>query len=187
MKKRITLGDKDFQLLIEPHDIGEDIWHLAHQLNSLYEGQEVKPLLLVVLNGAVPFAMDLIKKLRFDFDLDFTKVSSYKGAIERTHREGMDGLAIEVDGQLDPTGRDIILIEDVVDTGDTVTALKQRLLEYGADTVETCTLLFKPEVFNYEYRPRFIGSFIPDRFVVGYGMDYKGLGRGLPGIYQLVE
>lgn len=183
----LTLADKTFRPLLSKEAVESKVSYVATQLNQTYtalgEDRGIKPILLVVLNGAVPFAMDLIKKLVFDFDLDFVKVSSYQGKTTR-----VNSLSMAISGpELDLKGREVILIEDIVDTGHTVSNLTERLIKAGAYWVTIATLLFKPDAYRYDYRPRYVGSSIDNKFVVGYGMDYKGLGRGLREIYQLVE
>ena len=85
----------------------------------------------------------------------------------------------------DVTGRDVVLIEDIVDTGRTMGDVKTKMISEGASSVSICTLLFKPDAFQGSYLVDFIGVEIPDRFVVGYGLDYDGLGRNLPSLYQI--
>lgn len=181
----ITLADKTFKPFIDAAEIEFRIEYIAEQLNYVYAGLDKRPILLVVLNGAVPFAMDLIKQLKFDFDLDFVKVSSYQGEATR-----VNGLSMAISGpELDPKGREVILIEDIVDSGQTIHELARRLTKAGASHVATATLLLKPAAYvKYNARKvEFVGSCIEDKFIVGYGMDYKGLGRGLKEIYQLVD
>lgn len=181
MNRTITLAGKEFIQSIRAPYIDMAVELIRQQLNTTYEYQKEKPILLVVLNGAVPFAMDLLKGLTFDFDLDFIKFTSYEGMGK------LPEVDVPVRNQIPVEGREVILIEDIVDTGHTVHELTRRVLLQGAARVETATLLFKPDAYNYDYRPRYVGTSIENEFVVGYGMDYKGLGRGLKDIYKEVK
>lgn len=144
-----------------------------------YSGKN--PIFLVVLNGAFMFAADLLKHYTDTCDITFTKLSSYVGTIST----GVVTRQMEI--SIDVTNRHIIIIEDIVDTGLTIQALKANLQELNPSSVEVCTLLFKPEAFKGIDVPKYQGFVIPNKFVLGYGLDYDERGRNLKDLYQLKE
>lgn len=181
LKPTIVLADKTFKQYLSPSQVTMLVKRMAEDLNNRYRETEEKVIILVVLNGAAPFAMALLPLLDFDFELDFVKVSSYRGELKG------GSLYLESPWQLPVKNGNVLIIEDIVDTGNTIQFLRERLMDQLVSTINTATLLFKSSAFEQEIRPRFIGKWIEDQFVVGYGMDYKGYGRGLAGIYQLVD
>ncbi len=174
---QIHLHDKTFVPYLDEAAIGQAVASMAQQMNTDYAGRT--PLVVVVLNGAFVFGAELFKQLRFDCEVAFIRVSSYRGTASTGEVKEQMPLGADV------AGRDVILIEDIVDSGLTMDNLRQRITEAGASSVALCTLLFKPDAFQGLYDLKYVGIEIPDRFVVGYGLDYDGLGRNLPAIYQL--
>lgn len=150
---------------------------IAEQINTDFSDKT--PLVVVVLNGAFIFGADLFKRFTFPCEVAFIRVSSYRGTSSTGEVKEQMPLGADVQG------RDVIVIEDIVDSGFTMDNLRIRLTQAGAASVSLCTLLFKPDAFQGLYQLRYVGMEIPDRFVVGYGLDYDGLGRNLPAIYQL--
>ncbi len=171
------IKDKDFDLFITDDQIKESIDKLVKQINTDYAGK--RPLFICVLNGAFMFASDLIKKLDFFPEISFVKVSSYSGLQTTGSVKKLIGLNEDI------KGRDIILIEDIIDSGLTMKYLLSELKDREPSSIRLATLLFKPGSFQAKYAIDYIGFEIPNEFVVGYGMDYDGYGRNLPDIYHL--
>jgi hypoxanthine phosphoribosyltransferase len=177
MAESVKLHELEFVQYLEKSDLEQIVKDLSARINSDY--RDKCPLLVVVLNGAFMFASDLIKELEGDCEVSFLRVSSYRGTASTGEVKEMMPVGVNV------RGRDVIIIEDIVDTGRTMGRIKQKMKDSGALSVSICTLLYKPDAFEGDYLVDFIGKEIPDRFVVGYGLDYDGLGRNLPELYQL--
>jgi len=177
--KRVKILDKEFEISISSDKINASIDRVAKQINHDYEGKN--PLFIIVLNGAFMFASDLLKKVKIDCQITFVKLSSYVGT-KSTHlvRE-----LIGLDESL--SGREVIVVEDIIDTGITMENTLPKLLKLDAANVKIATLLFKPKAFQKDYPIDYIGIEIPNDFIVGYGLDYDGFGRNLPDIYKIVE
>lgn len=177
--KEVQLHDKRFSVSIGADKIDAAVQKVADKINVDYQGKN--PLFLVVLNGAFMFASDLFKKLTIDCEVSFVKLSSYSGT-SSTHvvRE-----LIGLDEAL--TGRDVIVVEDIIDTGITMENTIQKLRHLQAVDVKIVTLLYKPLAFQKDYPIDYIGIEIANDFIVGYGLDYDGLGRNLPDIYKIIE
>lgn len=169
-----------FEEWITTEQIARDVKDVADKINNDYAGKE--PLVVVVLNGAFVFAADLLRKLNIHCEITFIRVSSYWGMASTGQLEFIVPIQNEV------KDRDIILIEDIVDTGLTVHQLKAHLRAHGAASVKVATMLFKPEKLEYEdAKPEYIGHEITNEFVVGYGLDLDGFVRNLDAIYKLKE
>lgn len=177
MAETVKLHDLEFMPYLSERELAEIVGRLSAKINQKFEGKS--PLFVVVLNGAFMFASDLLKKVEVDCEVSFLRVSSYRGTASTGEVKEMMPIGTDV------SNRDVVLIEDIVDTGKTMGQVKQKMLEEGATSVSICTLLFKPDAFQGDYVVDFIGVEIPDRFVVGYGLDYDGLGRNLPSLYQI--
>lgn len=174
----VQIDDKQFEIFIADNEIGSEVVSLARQISADYEGKNV--LFIALLNGAFMFAADLIKEITIPVSISFAKLSSYHGG---TSSSGVVKELIGISESLE--GKHIVIIEDIVDTGNTIDSLMPSLLKQGPESVKVCTLLFKPEAFKGVYRPDYVGFSIPNAFVVGYGLDYNELGRNLKAIYQL--
>ena len=177
MAETVKLHDLEFMPYLSEAELAEIVGRLSAKINQKFEGKS--PLFVVVLNGAFMFASDLFKKVEVDCEVSFLRVSSYRGTASTGEVKEMMPIGTDV------SNRDVVLIEDIVDTGKTMGQVKQKMLEEGATSVSICTLLFKPDAFQGDYVVDLIGVEIPDRFVVGYGLDYDGLGRNLPSLYQI--
>lgn len=177
MAETVKLHDLEFVPYLSATELNGIVDNVAARINQKYSDKS--PLFVVVLNGAFMFASDLFKKMDFDCEISFLRVSSYRGTASTGEVKEMMPVGTDV------SGRDIILLEDIVDTGKTMGKIKGKMLENGANSVSICTLLFKPDAFQGNYIVDYIGIEIPDRFVVGYGLDYDGLGRNLPSLYQI--
>lgn len=175
----IKIKDKQFSVFIEEKEIQASISILAQEINHHYKGQEV--VFIGVLNGAFMFASDLLKQIDLDCSISFVKVSSYKG----TNSTGVVHELIGVNESL--KGKNIVILEDIVDTGLTLDKVRVLLGAEHPKTLKIATLLFKPDAFLGKQEPDFIGLHIENKFVVGYGLDYDELGRNTRDIYKLTE
>ena len=146
-------------------------------MNKDLAGQS--PLFLIVLNGAFMFASDLMKKITIGCELSFVKVSSYEGLSSTSNLKQLIGLVEDV------KGRTIVIIEDIIDTGITMEGILNYLKPMEPAAIRIATLLYKPEAFKKEFAIDYIGKEVPNKFLVGYGLDYDGEGRNLQDIYIL--
>ena len=172
-----TIHDKEFEIFIDEPTIQKRIEEIAGQINQDYAGRH--PLFLCILNGAFMFASDLIKYLKFFPEISFIKVASYQGLGSTGQIKSLIGLHEEI------SGRDVVIIEDIIDSGLTIESILKQLKDKKAKSIRLASLLFKPDAFKGSYTVDYKGFEIPNAFVVGYGMDYDGIGRNLPDIYQL--
>ena len=173
------MKDKVFSLFIEEKEIKEAIEKMAGQINADMKGRN--PLFLVVLNGAFMLASDLMKRISIPCEVSFIKLSSYIG----TKTTSVVREVIGLDRVL--TGRHVIILEDIIDTGITMGVTIEKLASLGASEVRIATLLFKPDAFKMNFEADYIGIKIPNEFIVGYGLDYNGFGRNYPDIYKILE
>ena len=174
----VKLHDKTFDIYLSEEMIQSKIRELAEAINRDYAGK--KPLFIPILNGSFMFAADLFKHLTIDAELSFIKLASYKGM----KSSGNIITAIGLDHDL--YNRDVVIVEDIVDTGKTLHAFLPQLMHQQPLSLKIAALLHKPEATKFPLDIEYIGFTIPDKFVVGYGLDYDGLGRNLKEIYQLV-
>jgi adenylate kinase len=181
MNKKIKLHDKYFRPFISNAEMEEAIDRLADRINADFKDSEDVPVFLCVLNGAIMFTAEMMKRLNFKAELVSIKLSSYQGTASTGTVLIPIGLTAPV------TDRRVIIFEDIVDTGNTIVALKEMLLSKGAKEVRICTMLLKPEVYKKDAVLDYVGKEIPNAFIVGYGLDYDELGRNLPDIYVLDE
>lgn len=175
----VRVHDKLFDPYLTEEEIQTRVSFLAEQLNQDYEGR--KPLFIAILNGSFIFASDLFKKLRIEAEICFIKLASYKGSKSTGHVVTAIGLDAEI------FGRDVVIVEDIVDTGKTLTDFLPQLHHQQPASLKIVALLHKAEATRYPVSIDYLGFTIPDKFVVGYGLDYDGLGRNIPEIYKLVE
>jgi len=171
----INILDKKFVPLISREDIESRIATLAADIAIDYEGR--CPLFLVVLNGAFLFASELVKRIPLTCEITFIRLASYS----RTQSTGSVREIIGLDGNME--GRDIIIIEDIVDTGLTMAQLLRQIESLSPASIAVATLLHKPEALQTPIDIRYTGFNIENKFVVGFGLDYDGLGRNLDAIY----
>lgn len=174
----ITLHNKAFKPYLSAAEIATAIDQVAMRLNADYAGR--RPLFVVVLTGGFMFATDLLKRFTGDCEIVFIRVASYEGT-------GSTGQVQEILGlREDVQGRDIILVEDIVDTGTTLNHLLPTLQANNPASIEIAAMFFKPASLRYPLTLNYIALEIPNDFVVGYGLDYDGLGRNLPDVYVAV-
>lgn len=176
-KSIVKIRDKSFETYISQSEIDEIISNIALAINRDYADKD--PIFIAVLNGSFMFAADLMKKISVNCELSFVKLASYHGTESSGKVDELIGLSDEINN------RDIIILEDIVDTGTTLEFLMDVLKTYELKSLSVCTLLLKPDVFNKKYNIHYVGKNIPNKFVVGYGLDYYGQGRNLPELYQL--
>ncbi|MBP5292539.1 MAG: hypoxanthine phosphoribosyltransferase [Clostridia bacterium] len=164
------------KILVSQEEIEQITSRLAAQISKDYENDPRQVVLLIILKGSVPFAADLMRKLTIPVQLEFMKVSSY-GASTKSSGE----IKIHLDlNRNDLENLDIIIIEDIIDTGRTLNRLTQLLKNRNAHSVKTCTMLDKPSRREVDFTPDYVGVQIPDEFVVGFGLDYNEEYRSLP-------
>jgi hypoxanthine phosphoribosyltransferase len=178
---KIVIKDKTFRTLIPYEQISEAIDKVAEQLNTDFRCCEKTPVLLCVLNGSIMFMGELMKRVNFDCQIVSTKLTSYEGTTSTgTVRQAL-GLTADI------TGRDVIIVEDIVDTGESMEHLLRSLAGHKAASVSIATLLFKPTKFTKSYEVKYRALDIPDDFIVGFGLDYNDIGRNLKDIYTIVN
>lgn len=176
----IELYGRPFSPYLTEETIRARVTELGGELNErLRDGH---PTFVVMLKGAFIFAADLIRASHLNGEVCMVRTSSYHG----TESDGKVRLHLAPEPEL-ITDRDVILIEDIVDSGLTMQAFMPELEKHGPKSITLVTLLHKPEAARVDVRPDLVGFVIPPKFVVGYGLDYDGLGRQLPAIYQLAE
>ena len=179
MNNKITLNDKSFRVLIPAEDIDKAVSRVAEQLNERYEGRT--PIFLGVLSGSFHFLSDLVRKVDFESQVTFVKLSSYNGTESTGNVTQQLGIDIDIEG------RDIIIVEDIVETGHSMSYLLDYLKAKRPASVAICTLFFKPDKFLYNYKIDYTALSIGNEFIVGYGLDYNQLGRNLKDIYVVDE
>ncbi|HBT09192.1 MAG TPA: adenylate kinase [Leeuwenhoekiella sp.] len=173
----ITLNGLQFQEYISEATLLKAIDEVAAQINSDFKGKE--PVFLVVLNGAYKFATELLSRFEGDCEIEFIKMSSYDG----TSSTGQVQTHIPLEADLEE--REVVIIEDIVDSGNTIEKITQMMVQSGVNKYRIASLFYKPEAYTKEYKIHYVGLEIPNDFIVGYGLDYNGLGRNLNAIYKL--
>ena len=175
----VQIKDKRFKTFISEDEIQQRVKAVADKINHDMEGK--KPLLLAVLNGSFVFAADLMRHITIPCEISFVKLASYEGTVST-------GKVVEVMGlNEDITGRDVIIVEDIVDTGKTMERMLDTLGTRNPNSLHICTLLLKPEKLKIPLNIEYAAMEIPNDFIVGYGLDYDQEGRNLRDISTLVE
>ena len=178
--KIIKLHNKEFELFINKSEIDELVCSIAKKIN---ESQIKNPLFIAVLNGSFLFAADIMRKItNLNSEISFIKLSSYSG----TETTGKVNQLIGLEKNR-IKGRNIVILEDIVDTGITLKKLVSLLTKEQVADIKIATLLFKPNAYTKEINIDYIGKSIANNFVVGYGLDYDKIGRNLPHIYKLKD
>ncbi|MGB0840084.1 MAG: hypoxanthine phosphoribosyltransferase [Chitinophagales bacterium] len=175
----IQLHDKRFRPYISQAELKDINRLLGRQITQDFAGEQ--PVFVVVLNGAFMFAADLVRAVNLPVEMVFIRTKSYigttsSGKVQMQLTEELKNLQ----------GRSVVLIEDIVDTGNTAVKLLEMMQQYRPKTLKFACLLFKPDALQHDITIDYIGKTIPDKFVVGYGLDYDELGRNLADIYQLI-
>ena len=179
MNKLITANDLTFELFISQQEIAERVKTIGGQISQKYKGK--KPLFIGVLNGSFMFIADLLRYCNVECEVVFVRLSSYKGTQSTGKVETVYGLEMSVEE------RHIIVVEDIVDSGRTLHYFLDYLKQQNPFSVELAALLYKPEAVQFTVELDYIGFQVPEKFVVGYGLDYDGLCRNLADIYQLKD
>lgn len=174
----VKIKDKTFKTSIPEAEIKQRVKQLAEQISKDFEGKH--PLLLGVLNGAFIFAADLARELTIPFQISFVKLASYQGTISTGKVKEVLGI------NEDLTGRHVIIVEDIVDTGHTMKQMMEALGTRGPASVDICTLFVKPDKLEEPIDIKYAAFSIPNDFILGYGLDFDQEGRGLKEIYTLV-
>ncbi|MEP6950489.1 MAG: hypoxanthine phosphoribosyltransferase [Ginsengibacter sp.] len=174
----IKVHDKEFISYISSGEIEEQVSRVAAEINRDYEGK--KPLFIAILNGAFIFAADLFKYITLEAEICFIKLASYKGV--KSTGKVITAIGLDVDLY----GREVIIVEDIVDTGKTLSQFLPQLEHHHPASLKIASLLHKPDAMIHPIKIDYLGFTIPDKFVIGYGLDYDGLGRNIKEIYQLV-
>lgn len=176
----VEVADKTFKIMIDAESIQQRIAELGKQINQDFADK--KPVFIGILNGCFLFIADLVKQIDIPCEIAFMKVSSYHGGMESKRAINED-----YDLKMDISNRHIIIVEDIVDTGTTMRFIVDKLKARNPASVNIATLLYKPEALEHQIDElNYIAFDIENKFVVGYGLDYKGLGRNLNEIYQVV-
>ncbi len=173
----IQVNDKKFQPYISAAEIDVRIKALATQMNGDYNGK--RPIFIAILNGSFMFASDLFKEITIDAEICFIKLASYKG----TRSTGNVITSIGLDEPL--KDRHVVIIEDIVDTGNTLHKFLPQLYNQQPASLKIAALLHKPEAMEHDIVIDYLGFSVPNKFLLGFGLDYDGLGRNLAEIYQL--
>jgi hypoxanthine phosphoribosyltransferase len=174
----IQLGDRKFAPYLAAAEIQQRVAALGQQVTSDYQGKQ--PVLLCILNGAFAFAADLAKHVNLTCEISFVKLASYSG----TQSSGTVKELIGLDASL--RQKPVIIVEDIVDSGNTLLQLLPRIHSLEPESLRVCALLVKPHALQNRVKVDYTGFEIPDDFIVGYGLDYNGLGRNLQDIFQAV-
>ena len=175
----IQVKDKTFSLFIPEEKIIKEVKRIAEQINKDYEGKE--PVFLAVLNGSFIFAADLLKDISVPCEISFVKLASYQGVNTSGEIREVIGLNVDL------TGRPVIIVEDIVDTGLTMAHMLEMLKLQNPASIDICTLLLKPGKLMVDLGIKYCCMEIPNDFIVGYGLDYDGFGRNTRDIYTLVK
>ena len=176
---RVKLLDKEFELSIPESKLLKAVNRVAERINKDLDGKN--PLMVCVLNGSFMFASDLMKQITIPCQISFVKLSSYSGTDSTGKIKELIGLNEDI------TGRTVVLLEDIVDTGLTIINTVEQVKAMGSADVRVATMLFKPDACKHDVTLDYVGMNIPNDFIVGYGLDYNGYGRNLNSIYTVVE
>lgn len=175
----IQVKDKQFAVSIPEAQVKEQVKRVANEISRDYAGRE--PVFLAVLNGSFIFAADLLREVTLPCEISFVKLASYQGVSSTGEIREVIGLNTDI------TGRPVIIVEDIVDTGLTMAHMLDTLRKQNPESIDVCTLLLKPDKLQVKLDIRYCAMRIPNDFIVGYGLDYDGFGRNTKDIYSLVE
>lgn len=179
--EKITLFDKTFRPFISNEKLEKAIDKVAEKINADFSGVKEAPVLLCILNGSIMYTAELMKRLNFDCELISMKLSSYNGTESTGNVRQVMGMTGDI------KGKRVIVVEDIVDTGNTIVDLAGIVKEKGALDCKICTMLLKPEVYKKDVKLDYVAMEIPNKFIVGFGLDYNELGRNYKDIYVLDE
>ena len=174
----IKVHDKEFISYLSAEEIEKEVVRIAAEINRDYAGK--RPLFIAILNGAFIFASDLLKHITLEAEICFIKLASYKGV--KSTGKVITAIGLDVDLY----DREVIIIEDIVDTGKTLSQFLPQLEHHHPASLKIASLLHKPDAMIHPIKIAYLGFTIPNKFVIGYGLDYDGLGRNIKEIYQLI-
>jgi len=174
----VRVLDKKFGVSIPEHQIQESIKAMADRMNVDLVGKDV--IFLGILNGCFMFAGDLFKSISFDCQISFCKMASYQGTSSSGNVKRLIGINENIEGKV------VVILEDIIDTGNTLDHIIKQLKGYEPSEILIATLLHKPEAYTKDIAIDYIGITIPNDFIIGYGLDYNGFGRNLKDIYTLI-
>ena len=179
--KTVKLLDREFRVSIPAEKIDKVITQMAEKMNEDLKGKD--PLFICILNGSFMFASDLMKQITVEnSQITFMRLSSYEGGMQTTGKvKKLMGFTEDLND------RTVVLLEDIVDTGITISNTLEQIQEYNAKEVLVATMLFKPDALIRDVKIDYVGMDIPNDFIVGRGLDYDGIGRNLPDIYTVIE
>jgi hypoxanthine phosphoribosyltransferase len=176
---KVQVRELTFEKFIGKEEIDAAVQKVADGINRDFEGKN--PLLLAILNGAFIFASDLMRKITIPCEISFVKFASYSGTLTTSKVKELIGVNENL------VGRNVIIVEDIVDTGITLDKLLGDVKNKKPLSVKVACFCFKPEAFQKDFTIDYLGMEIPNDFIVGYGLDYDGYGRNLPDIYKVVK
>lgn len=177
--KTIQVLDKTFAVSISAEELEKEVKRVASEINRDFAGSQ--PVFLSVLNGSFIFAADLMREVELPCEISFVKLASYQGTNTTGNIREVIGLNIDI------TGRPVIIVEDIVDTGLTMAHMLETLKRQNPSSIDICTLLLKPTKLQVKLDVRYCCKQIPDDFVVGYGLDYNGFGRNTKDVYTIIQ
>lgn len=181
MAENIQILDLHFQPYISAEEIDSAVSRIAADIDSKYFESDNPPVFICILNGSFVFSSDLMKKVKTSSQIEFVRLKSYQGTQSTENVQEVLGLEIDLQG------RDVIVLEDIVDTGHTLDKFLKTLQTYKPRSVEIASLIFKKEAFKKSFKIDYLGFEIENKFIVGYGLDYNEYGRNIPEIYQIVH
>lgn len=180
MSEIITIRDLSFRKFIDYQQILESVNRVAKEITNDLADKD--PIFISVLNGSFMFTGELMKAVNIPSEITFVRLASYHGGLATTnHVKEVMGLTEDIEN------RTVVIIEDIVDSGNTITSLIEQLKERKPKEIKVATLLFKPDALQREVKLDYVALEIPNDFIVGYGLDYDGYGRNLKDIYKVVE
>ncbi|MDO5664654.1 MAG: hypoxanthine phosphoribosyltransferase [Bacteroidia bacterium] len=177
MKEIVTIKDKQFEKFIDTQSIQTAINRIAKKIDS--DLHDKNPIFVTVLNGAFMFAGELMKEVSVPCEITFVRLASYQGTSSTNKVQEVLGLNESIEN------RTVVIVEDIVDSGNTMVALKKELSKFNPKEIKIATLLFKPDALKQEIHLDYVALEIPNDFIVGYGLDYDGYGRNLKDIYKI--
>lgn len=175
--KSVKVRDKEFELFISEAEILQAIDRIAEQMNKDLDGKD--PLFVCILNGSFMFAAELMKRVTIPSEISFVRMASYQGTKSSGKIKEVYGLEEDI------KDRTVVLIEDIVDTGHTMSLILDQLTCDNPKEIKVATLLFKPEALKSDVKLDYVALEIPSDFIVGFGLDYDGYGRNMPDIYKI--
>ncbi len=177
----VQVHDKHFEIFLKNEVILHRIEDICTTLNAEFENADQAPVFLAILNGSFIFASEVMQRVKFDCEISFVKLRSYVGDQSSGQVTEMLGL------EFDLKGRDVIILEDIVDTGRTLHHFLPQLKQQAPKSVTIFTLLIKPDAVEFDLPIRHAGFAVPNHFLIGFGLDYDGLGRNYKDIYKVVK